>query len=163
MPTLRQVRLRNHAGPHQAAFVERVLLAAPRAVPQARGLVTSALACWGLSAMEDDAALLTAELTANAVGQAEIAPPPEILVRVRRTQRYVVIAVGDHNHAGPPAPPRMVAETEEHGRGLLIADALAARLGWYLEDPWKIVWAALSRPQARSEPGSRRGQVGRAA
>jgi hypothetical protein len=152
MSTLREAAPLSHAGQRRAVSVEQVYPATPKAVPQARHLVAAVLTGWGLAAMRDVAVLVTAELTANAAGQGELAPPPEVLVRVSRTARCVVIAAGDHNPAGPPAPPRTAAAAAEHGRGLLIVRALSARLGWCRDGEWKVVWAELPKPQATEKP-----------
>jgi hypothetical protein len=163
MSTLRQAAPRSHIGLRDAVSAEEVYPAAPLAVPQARRLVRSALDGWGLAAMRGDAELVAAELTANAVACGQSAAPAEVLVRVSRTAGYVVIQAGDHSPGGPPAPPRRVAGTAEHGRGLLIACALSARLAWFRDGDWKIVWAALRTPHRDGEPHVSRDRVRRAA
>lgn len=121
-------------------------------MPAARHLLSSALGEWGLAAMTDDAALIISELAANAVRQGQSAPPAEVLVRISRTSRRLVIQVGDHSPAAPPRPRRAVPQDGEHGRGLQIARCLAADLAWYREDGWKLVWAAIQIPAAAGEP-----------
>ena len=163
MSTLRQAVPRGHIGLQYAVSVEEVYPADPTAAPQARHLVTSVLRDWGLPALRPDAALVVTELITNAVVQGESAPPPEVLVRLSRTASYAVIQVGDHNPAGPPTPPRRVKVTEEHGRGLLITRTLSAHLAWFRQDDWKVVWAALAKPETPGENKAIRGQVGVAA
>jgi anti-sigma regulatory factor (Ser/Thr protein kinase) len=163
MSTLRQAAPRSHIGLQHAVSVEEVYPADPATAPQARHLVTSVLRDWGLPALRPDAALVVTELIANAVAQGEAAPPAEVLVRVSRTARYVVIQAGDHNPAGPPRPPRRVRGTAEHGRGLLITRALSDQIGWFREGEWKVVWAAIPKPEVPGEQEAFRGRFGRAA
>jgi len=159
MSTLRQAAPPGTIGMQHAVSVEQVYAADPASVPLARALVTSAVRDWGLAALWDDAALVVTELAANAVGQSVSG---EIVVRVSWTVLYVVVEVGDRNPAGPPRPPREVAGTAEHGRGLLIWQTLSARRGWYRQGEWKVVWAALRKPAARQQAASR-SQLRRAA
>jgi hypothetical protein len=163
MSTLRQAVPRSHIGLPHATSVQEVYPAVPVTVPRARHLVTSALNDWGLAATRSDAAMVAAELTANAVVQGGSTLPAEVLVRVSWTPRYVVIQVGDHNPAGPQKPPRTITGTAEHGRGLLISRALSARLAWCRQGDWKVVWAALSKPPTREGHETSRGQLGKAA
>lgn len=163
MSTLRQTAPGSHIGLQNAVSVEEVYAAVPVTVPRARRLVTSALSDWGLAVMQPDAALVAAELTANAVSSGGSVLPAEVLVRVSWTAHWVVIQVGDHDPVGPPKPPRKIREMQEHGRGLLIARALSARLAWFVEGDWKIVWAALAKPPARDGQEVGRSQFGRAA
>ena len=152
---------RSHTGLQHAVSVEAVCAAAPVTVARARRLVTSAPGDRGLVAMREGAGLVVAEPAANAVRRD--AGPPEVLVRVSRTTRYVVLQVGDHNPAGPPAPPRTATQTAGCGRGLLISRALPARLAWFRQDDRKVARAALRLPPAPGQHDASRCQPGRAA
>jgi Histidine kinase-like ATPase domain len=165
MSTLRQESLRSHTSMWRAVSVEAVYPAEPGSVPRSRCLVTSTLRDWGLPALRPDAALVVTELAANAVAQGEVVPPADFLVRISLAACYVVIEVGDHNPAGPPAPPRAVNGTAEHGRGLFISASLSADLAWCRDGDWKIVWAVLvpTRPPEHGDPSADQGQFGWAA
>jgi hypothetical protein len=163
MSTLRQAAPPSQAGLSQAVSVEGVYPAAPEAVSQARRLVAAALSEWHLETVRDVAVLAAGELAANAASQGLLAPPPEMLARVSRTARHVIIAAGDHNPAGPPAPPRKVPAAATEGRGLLIVSALSDRYGWYLDGGWKVVWAAILIPPVTWEQPAARSELGRAA
>lgn len=151
MSTLRQAAPAGYAGLRDSAVVGRVYPAVPVAVPQARRLLTTALASWGLDGMAGDAALVEAELVSNAVRAGEFTSPPEILVQVIDAPDVVLILVGDHDPAGPPRP-RTADGAAEHGRGMFLADALSAYLAWFTEGDWKLVWAAMAKPPAPAEP-----------
>jgi anti-sigma regulatory factor (Ser/Thr protein kinase) len=159
--TLRHAVPRGHTGPGQGFSTEHVFQADPASVPLARRQLTDTLAAWGLPAIAGVSDQVAAELLANAVSQGEHTMPPEILLRLTRSRCFVIIQVGDHNPAAPPRPPRKIPGQAEHGRGLLIARALAAQVAWYEQDGWKVVWAAIRI--ARPVRSAGRGQLERAA
>ena len=164
MSTLRHATSPGYADLEQGKYIAAVYPADPAYVPHARCLVVATLDEWGLTVLAGDAELVVGEFGANAVSQDPLAgATAEILVRVSRIARGVVIEVGDHNPAAPPRRTRRVAEDAEHGRGLLISRAVSAELGWYCEGDWKIVWALLAEPRQRAARLSSRDQLGRAA
>ena len=64
------------------------------------------------------------------------------LLRLEETGAVVVVVTDPC-----PKPPvkRDPAEDAEHGRGLLVIDALSARWGWTSRDPGKAVFAIFTR------------------
>ena len=164
MSTLRHAAPGGHIGLHRGfpSSAERVLSAAPASVPKARRFVADTLAIWGLDGAIGDSVQVVAELAANAVREGEHGAPPEILLRLACSPRYVIVQAGDHNLVPPPRPPRRVRQSSEHGRGLPIARVLSRRLAWYQQDGWKIVWAAIPIPAARPHLSGRE-RWGRAA
>ncbi|MFD6470842.1 ATP-binding protein [Streptomyces goshikiensis] len=118
----------------------------PESARAARHLVSSALHVWGLEACEDTAWLVVTELMANAAQHAHMD-----LVRVTVTRRgpdRVRIAVVDRSRTMPRL--RTGEDSDEHGRGLTLIDALCT--GWDV-DPLrcgKRVWAEVTAPEAMS-------------
>ncbi|MEU3190810.1 ATP-binding protein [Streptomyces sp. NPDC006992] len=117
----------------------RTLSRALSSAATARRLTYTALSCWGLDELADDAALVVSELVANAVQHAR---RESIRVVVERTGvRSVRVAVADFSRARPVA--REVGEGDEGGRGLALVGELA--VGWGVDERrWgKVVWAEL--------------------
>lgn len=108
----------------------------------ARRFVTDTLAEWSLGAISDAALLVASELAANAVTHADSA----FRIQLSLTPRTLRIDVVDFGYGTPePRPPSTSAE---HGRGLLLIDALTT--AWGIDDSadeGKIVWAELALPQ----------------
>lgn len=105
----------------------------------ARRLVRTALAAWGLEHMAEDGVLVVTELVANAVNHTR---GRSIRVIVARISDHVVrVGVVDTSRTMPV--PRHPADTEVHGRGLTLVDALAIRWGTDLKRSGKCVWAEL--------------------
>jgi anti-sigma regulatory factor (Ser/Thr protein kinase) len=105
----------------------------PRGARLARRLALHQLDAWGVphgSEASDTAALLVAELAANAVTHGRV-PGRDFEVTVRLLGRTVRIEVSDtRGELRPPAPgtPRSVpGPLAETGRGLLLVEALADR------------------------------------
>jgi anti-sigma regulatory factor (Ser/Thr protein kinase) len=116
----------------------------------ARATVRDALAQWRLRHLTDDAEAITSEIVANAIAASKRAAPPgtapaavTLWLTVRDAE--LCIRVQDPDPAPPPRPRRPPDDDAEHGRGLLIVDALASRWGWYpAATGGKYVWAALT-------------------
>jgi anti-sigma regulatory factor (Ser/Thr protein kinase) len=104
---------------------------------EARHLVCAALEAWGLSAVSDDAALVTTELAANAVVHAR--SPFE--VTAKRGADVVRIEVSDACADDPE--PRSASPVAGAGRGLTIVAAVAERWGFRHTRDGKVVWADL--------------------
>ncbi|WP_318215025.1 ATP-binding protein [Streptomyces sp. SCL15-6] len=123
----------------------------PRGARLARHLAVHRLDAWGVpygSAVSDTAALLVAELAANAVTHGRV-PGRDIEVLLRLDAYTLRIEVSDsRGERRPPAPGGAVAESEaEGGRGLLLVDALADRWGVFDRVPvGKTVRAELDLP-----------------
>jgi len=112
-------------------------------VAQARRFVRLHLREWGIEGPLDDALLVVSELAANALTHAE----SSYRIRLSATPVALRIEVDDAG-AGTPEP-QPLTETEEHGRGLHLVDALAASWGMESADTGgKRVWAELALPAA---------------
>ena len=108
-------------------------------VREARRFVREYLREWGIDEPLDDALLVVSELAANALTHAQ----SSYRVQLSATPAALRIEVDD---AGVGAPePQPLTETEEHGRGLHLVDALAASWGIEAADSGgKRVWAELA-------------------
>ncbi|MFC7817754.1 ATP-binding protein [Streptomyces sp. NPDC057367] len=104
----------------------------PRGARLARHLALHRLDAWGVpygSAVSDTAALLVAELAANAVTHGRV-PGRDIEVRLRLDVYTLRIDVSDsRGERRPGMSESTVAPEAERGRGLLLVDALADRWG----------------------------------
>ena len=128
-----------------------VLGALPTAPSCARLHASAILREWGLGDLSETAALVISELVTNAV-QAPDEPAstaqvglPVIHFRLLADARRVVIEVWDNNSQAPT--PRQTAPDEEHGRGLMLVEALCERWGSEVVPGWggKVVWAEIPR------------------
>ena len=112
-------------------------------VSDARQFVKEQLRDWGIPEPMDDALLVVSELAANALTHAE----SSYRIRLSATPVALRIEVDDAG-AGTPEP-QPLTDTEEHGRGLHLVDALAASWGMEVgESGGKRVWAELALPAA---------------
>ncbi|WP_108987581.1 ATP-binding protein [Streptomyces coelicoflavus] len=122
---------------HQAPVTVRVFTqrfsSTPRGARLARRLALHQLDTWGVphgSEASDTAALLVAELAANAVTHGRV-PGRDFEVTVKLLGRTLRIEVSDtRGELRPPAPGVARPETEplaENGRGMLLVEALADR------------------------------------
>ncbi len=110
------------------------------AVRGARTAAEQALVQWGLSAIEDDVALVVSELVTNAVTHARL--PVEL--RLRPSPESLRIEVQD---CSADVPTRVDAGIEDdHGRGLQIVAAVAERWGTEPAGSGKVVWCELAVP-----------------
>jgi DNA-binding NarL/FixJ family response regulator len=111
----------------------------------ARRFVTETLTDWSLPTLIDPALLVASELAANAVTHADSA----FRIQLSLTQRTLRIDVIDFGQGTPePQPP---STTQEHGRGLLLIDALTT--AWGIEDgpgSGKLVWAEITLPDEQA-------------
>jgi anti-sigma regulatory factor (Ser/Thr protein kinase) len=128
----------SHSG--HPAYTQPLPCVAPSA-GEARRLVRTALAVWGLEALTDEAELVVSELVGNAVRHTRCR-----LIHVsvaRPAQGTVRIAVADTSDAKPV--PADAAADETTGRGLLLVAALSARWGTDPLPRGKRIWAELAR------------------
>ncbi|GAA1142134.1 response regulator [Nocardioides aquiterrae] len=110
-------------------------------VADARRFVKEQLAAWEIGGPLDDALLVVSELAANALTHAR----SSYRLRISATAMVLRIEVDDAG-AGTPEP-QPLTDTEEHGRGLHLVDALAASWGMEAaETGGKRVWAELMLP-----------------
>jgi hypothetical protein len=118
----------------------------PAAAAQARRLTRTALTCWQLNHLADEAETIASELATNAFTAAvpPQAPLPAIIFAVHRRPDELRIIVWDNGPGRPCAvEPGPDAET---GRGLAIVGDLTGRnWGWWptLHTGGKVVWAGL--------------------
>jgi anti-sigma regulatory factor (Ser/Thr protein kinase) len=106
-------------------------------VAEARGMVRRTLAGWGLPDLTGDVALMVSELVTNAI----VHGAPPILLSVRAGDGTLRVKVTDH---GTGRPRRLdLGRNCDHGRGLMIVEALADQWGVTGPDPEgtaKSVW-----------------------
>jgi anti-sigma regulatory factor (Ser/Thr protein kinase) len=111
----------------------------PLAPRHARRFVATAMKAWGLADLVERAELLTSEVVTNAIVHAH--SPVHLVVEAQSSS--VVVEVKD-----AAAPTQVVIEGEEvaeadHGRGMVLVDALSDRWGSWDVDGGKVVWFAL--------------------
>ncbi|GHA78575.1 ATPase [Streptomyces thermoviolaceus subsp. thermoviolaceus] len=143
------------AGPSRAVAERRFrfeLAADPGSPAQARRLIRSRLAIWSVcEETRDTAALVVSELVTNAVVHTA---SRRVVCELHDTDDRVRIAVHDEGRAPGdprPFPPR---PEEEHGRGLLLVDAVCRAWGAQQHGSGLVVWAELPRGgacEARTE------------
>jgi hypothetical protein len=139
------------AGPAGAAAERRFrfeLAAHPGSPAQARHLTKARLNGWSVCEdICDTAALVVTELVTNALVHTASS---HIVCELHDGTDLVRIAVRDEGCApGAPHPARARPE-EEHGRGLLLIDALCHAWGAHEHGPGLLVWAEL--PRQADEP-----------
>lgn len=120
------------------------------AVPSARLHARHVLREWDLAILGDSAELVVSELVTNGVQASRAMTHAAIRLWLTSDQVQVVIFVWD---ASPQPPVRMDApEDAEHGRGLLLVEAVSKQWGWFPAEPgnpWadghhgKVVWAVV--------------------
>ncbi|QEU85463.1 ATP-binding protein [Streptomyces viridosporus] len=150
--------------PHpQAPVTVRVfsqrLSATRRGARLARRLAVHQLDDWGVpygSGLSETAALIVAELAANAVLHGRV-PGRDIALRLTHNPDTLRIEVADARGESLPQPPPSPALDEETGRGLLLVEALASRWGVDTEPgPGKRVWAEIDHIACSHTPGAPR-------
>ncbi|MEU9089602.1 ATP-binding protein [Streptomyces sp. NPDC087901] len=125
------------------------LPAHPESVAGARRLARARLDAWRLDDDAHDAAILiVSELVTNAVVHTASA---RVVCELSRLETRLRIAVQDQGHQ--PGGPRLGAGADdEHGRGLLLVDAMCS--AWGSRDAGdgsgRIVWAELPHGSERS-------------
>ncbi|WP_329216237.1 ATP-binding protein [Streptomyces sp. NBC_01485] len=150
------------AGPDQAAAERRFrfeLAAHPGSPAQARRLTRARLTGWSVCADTcDSAALVITELVTNAI----VHTASDVVVcELHDTDHLVRIAVRDEGCApGEPHPSPQRPEAE-HGRGLLLVEALCHAWGAHEHGPGLLVWADLPRKaDAPRDPAEPRNSLG---
>jgi anti-sigma regulatory factor (Ser/Thr protein kinase) len=121
------------------------------AVPSARLHTRHVLREWGLATLTDDVELVVSELVTNGVQASRAMTHAAIRLWLASDQVQVVICTWD---ASPEPPvPVDAAEDAEHGRGLLLVEAVSKQWDWFPAGPgslWtdghhgKVVWATVS-------------------
>jgi anti-sigma regulatory factor (Ser/Thr protein kinase) len=136
---MRQRRGMNDRWPLQD-FLE--LGALVSAVPCARLHARQVLWEWGIGNLGDSAELLVTELIANAVtASREAGRDSEVRLWLLSDSAQILILVWDAS----PRPPVLTdaSDEAEHGRGLMLVDAVSEQWGWYPREDsdGKFVWA----------------------
>ncbi|WP_333778770.1 PAS domain S-box protein [Streptomyces sp. IBSBF 3136] len=119
------------------AAVTTTLPAVPASVPEGRSFLRRTLALWDCAAAAEDALLLLSETLTNAVQHAE----GPVALRLCRTATDLTVEVSDHSPHLPQ--PRLAAQFEESGRGLLLVRNLAESWGVRPTDEGKTTWFTL--------------------
>ncbi|GAA2316996.1 ATP-binding protein [Streptomyces kunmingensis] len=128
--------------PHTARHFHIQLSPTPRGARLARLLAVEQLHAWGLALDLDAAALVVAELAANAVTHGRL-PGRDFRLSVYVAGRTLRIEVADARGEAVPEP-RLPAPEHESGRGLVLVAALTDRWGVIAgPSPRKTVWAEL--------------------
>ncbi|MCX5599759.1 PAS domain S-box protein [Streptomyces phaeochromogenes] len=120
------------------AAVTTDLPAVPESVPEGRAFLTKALTSWDCTTTADDARLLLSEILTNAVQHAQ----GPLGLHLCRTATELTVEVSDHSPHLPQ--PRLAAEDEESGRGLILVRALADTWGVRPTDEGKTTWFTLA-------------------
>jgi anti-anti-sigma regulatory factor/anti-sigma regulatory factor (Ser/Thr protein kinase) len=136
--TAREMALRLPV-PHRVRRRLAPTLEAPRL---ARETVIETCAAWGLADPVSNAQLIASELVSNAVLHA--GTDLEFGMQLRDSRLYLSV----HDRDRQAVRRRFLPEPAEHGRGLLLIDALAADWGRAPVDDGKVVWAALAAVKA---------------
>jgi len=106
-------------------------------VAEGRSFVVKTLTAWDCAHRADDARLLVSEVLTNAVQHAE----GPLVLHLRRTTTELAVEISD---LSPHLPqPRLAAEDEESGRGLILVDTLADNWGVRPTDQGKTTWFTL--------------------
>ncbi len=114
------------------------------AAGQARILLRTALADWGVPELYESASLVLTELISNAIRSADVI---DLELYLEEPGRRLRIEVFD---GGPGEPdPRDPCLEDENSRGLLLVDLLSAKWGHRLCEGGKVVFAILE-PEAAS-------------
>lgn len=141
-------------GPQRGAAAERrfrfELAAHPGSPAQARRLTRARLNGWSVCEDTcDTAALVVSELVTNAIVHTA---SEHIVCELHDGADLVRIAVRDEGCAPGEPHPLSARPEEEHGRGLLLVDALCHAWGAHEQGSGLVVWADL--PRKADFPGS---------
>ncbi|WP_372478128.1 SpoIIE family protein phosphatase [Streptomyces barringtoniae] len=109
----------------------------PESVPAGRDFLDKTLSAWGCTNRMDNARLLLSEILTNSVQHAE----GPITLHLCRTDTDLTVEISDRSPHLPQ--PRVAAEDDECGRGLLLVRALADAWGVRPTDEGKTTWFGL--------------------
>ncbi|MGW4727721.1 ATP-binding protein [Streptomyces shenzhenensis] len=109
------------------------------AAAQARRDITLVLETWGLPQLVDVAEQVVTELVANAVEHTHAATVGASITRTGKESARIVVTDTSRTRPTPDAP----SPDDEHGRGLLLVEALAHDWGSEPVHGGKQVWAEL--------------------
>jgi anti-sigma regulatory factor (Ser/Thr protein kinase) len=108
----------------------------------ARFYVRAALGYHELGDFTEDVETVTSELVSNAIAHASARAFDLELLRLDGSGTVAVVVT---DPCPLPSVKRHPAAGAEHGRGLLVEEALSARWGWTPRDPGKAVFAIFTR------------------
>src|SRR5260370_3338033 len=141
--------------PHEDARTP-VYIARPLRVSPSRGSTSDApsrrprtiLAEWGLAALISDAETLVSELMTNALEAAwRLDGRPPMALRLLANHDRLLIEAWDQDTGPCDLHPQEPRGDEDHGRGLMVVDALSQRWGVRRASlSHKVVWAELVVP-----------------
>lgn len=126
------------------------LLSVPGSAGRARAFVTDALEKWDCGELSDDAALVVTELVSNAIQHAGTARPHgSIALTLELHPGALRISVENVDAALPiearPIRVGAAGTDDEHGRGLMLVEAVSDRWGAQRTGHRTVVWAELQR------------------
>ncbi|MEU3250427.1 ATP-binding protein [Streptomyces sp. NPDC006997] len=128
------------------------LAAHPGSPAQARRLTRARLTGWSVCEDTcDTAALVVSELVTNAIVHTA---STTVVCELRDCDDLVRIAVRDEGCAPGEPHPSPSRPEEEHGRGLLLVDAVCRAWGALEHGPGLLVWAELPRGAYTDEPSN---------
>lgn len=109
------------------------------AAAQARRDIVLVLETWGLPQLVDVAEQVVTELVANAVEHTDVATVGASITRTGKESARIVVTDTSRTRPTPGTP----SPDDEHGRGLLLVEALAHDWGSEPVHGGKRVWAEL--------------------
>jgi anti-sigma regulatory factor (Ser/Thr protein kinase) len=126
----------------------------PTAVGSARAHTRTILAEWGLAALISDAEMLVSELLTNALEASwRLNDRPPIALRLLANHDRLLIEAWDQDTGSCHLHPQEPRSDEDHGRGLMVVDALSQRWGVRRTSvSHKVVWAELVVPYEPISP-----------
>ncbi|WP_405187960.1 ATP-binding protein [Streptomyces anulatus] len=116
-------------------------LAEPAELAGLRNAVRYRLDHWGLAGIVPEAQLCVSELAANVIKHVGCGTPARLTVSMSGSRLRIEVSDSD-----PGSVPVLVtsADGDEHGRGLVLVDALADRWGIVLRADSKATWCELT-------------------
>lgn len=130
------------AAEESTSLVAFTLPGTPYSVQMARFYVRAALGYHDLGEYAADVETVTSELVSNAIMHAG---PPAFDLELLRLEGSGAIVVVVTDPCPLPPVQRDSSAGAEHGRGLLVVEALSTRWGWSPCAPGKAVFAILTR------------------
>lgn len=123
------------------------LAPAPEAPARSRQFTQDTCALWGIGRVAGIAELVASELVTNAVVHART--PFTVTLRLTDGRLHVAVRDGDPRPMLRPSPGASGGPDDEHGRGLLLLDAMADAWGCSPTADGKVVWATITVPVRR--------------
>lgn len=120
---------------------------APEAPSMSRQFTQETCARWGIGRVATLAELVASELVTNAVMHART--PMTVTLRLADNRLHVAVRDGDPRPMQRPTPGGSGGPQDEHGRGLLLLDAMADSWGCNPTADGKVVWASIAVPGRR--------------